>query len=286
MPANRSRTDRWRECLQQVYERGGGLEFSVRRAGSTAQDLGEGSDLVWRVRIVGLTDEEIVVERPTAMGQPMHLGEGVSLVAVLSIGQNRWMFETRTLGPDPKRAGQPVLRIAMPTSVERCRRREFYRMSAVELRLPDVTCWPLLDPASAVAAEVANRTLIIDLETNGRPAPNAESADSVLLPEVAPPFGAKVLNIGGGGVGIKIGRNEASALERARMLWLRIDLTPHIPVPLGLTARVVHSHRDSEQNVYAGLAFEFSFHASHKEFAVKQISRYVAILLESQRRAA
>ncbi len=285
MPANRSRTERWRDCLQQIMDRGGGLEFSVKRPDESST----ATDLVWRVRILSLTDKEIVVERPTAMGQAITLSQGVELIAVMSIGQNRWMFETTTLDASlakPTGAGQLTpLRLAMPTNVERCRRRDFYRMSTAGLNLPTVRCWPLLDPLSVVAAEVANRALLCDLESGSKRDIEVGSATDV-LPEVAPPFTARLVNIGGGGLGLLVDKSESSAVERSRLLWTRVDLLPEIPAPLGLTARIVHTHRDSEMNVYIGAAFDFSFHAAHRDFVVAQITRYVTMLQKRQRVAA
>ena len=66
MPASRSRTQEWRRSLQQILERGGALEFAlssapVAPAGSPeANDPRRvGSDLVWRVRLLALSDTEI-----------------------------------------------------------------------------------------------------------------------------------------------------------------------------------------------------------------------------------
>lgn len=58
-------------------------------------------------------------------------------------------------------------------------------MSTAELRLPNVTCWPLLDPTSAVAAEIANRALITEMIRNGSPAtPTRE--EPFVMPDVGP----------------------------------------------------------------------------------------------------
>ena len=83
------------------------------------------------------------------------------------------------------------------------------------------------------------------------------------------------MNVGGGGVGLIIEKSDASALEQARVFWLRLDLQPHIPALVGLTARLAHTHIDSEQNTYAGLAFEFAHHPQHREFVVHQFTSYV-----------
>src|SRR5262245_7241178 len=140
MPANRSRTERWRDCLEQVYERGGCLEISLE-----GESGGSSADLVWRVRILRISESELVVEQPNALGQTIRLEKGASILAVLSIGQNRWMFPTRAVGTlevsQSEGRGVSALRLEMPVRVERCQRRQFYRMSTAELRLPNVTCW-------------------------------------------------------------------------------------------------------------------------------------------------
>jgi hypothetical protein len=203
----------------------------------------------------------------------------------MSIGQNRWMFHTRSLGVLTPPRGGPVLRLEMPTGVERCQRRGFYRMSTAEIAMPLVEVWPLIDPTTVALAEVANRARIQDLlaaDITGHPAGEDESP---VLPEVGPKIGARLLNIGGGGAGLLVDQKEAGALERARHFWMRIDLRPNIPAPIAMTARLAHTRLDSGMNVHAGMAFEFAFHPAHRQFVVDQITRYVN-LLQRQRRDA
>jgi hypothetical protein len=255
-----------------VYERDGALEISVSRPEEG------GSDLVWRVRLAGMSDEHLVIEQPSAAGQWIDLEPGVSIVAGIAIGQNRWMFHTRVL-PRLKSFPPRTVRLAAPTAVERCQRRNFFRISTVELNLPRVECWALLDPSSVVAAEVANRARIMDLVRGGGRAPAADSGeDALTLPEVGPKFGALLMNVGGGGAGLLIDKADAPATERARLFWMRVNLTPIIPAPLGMTGRLVHTHIDSAQNLYAGMAFEWAFHPSHRDFVIDQIMGYAAAL--------
>jgi flagellar protein YcgR len=281
VPASRSRTERWRDCLRQVYERDGALEISVPASHAEGSTTGpRGSDLIWRVRVVGLSETEIHIEPPSAAGTFIPLEPGLRLVAVLAIGQNRWMFHTRIL---PQQAGRPSrsIRLAMPPTVERCQRRNFFRISTAELCLPAVECWPLLDPTTVGPAEVANRTQIIDL-LDSPPGVKSSSPEPLILPEVGPRFRAMLMNVGGGGAGLIVERSESGAADRARLYWLRINLTPHIPAPIAVTARLVHTHIDSAQNLYAGMAFEWSFHPAHKDFLVEQICRYVGALHRDQ----
>lgn len=279
VPANRSRTERYRELLQQIMERGGGIEFSLARpVSATADQLGP--DLVWRVRLLAIRENELVVEQPTAMGRVMPLQAGAELVGAIVVGQNRWMFHTRTIGVEQIGAGRsPVyaLRLAMPEGVERCSRRDFLRISTAELKLPSVECWPLLDPTSVGGAETANRAMILEAERTGTFAIDEVSPtqDSMLLPMVGPSFSAALINIGGGGVGLIVGRENQAAAMSHRLIWMRISLFPQIPGPIGVTARIVHTHLDSQQNTYLGVAFDFAFNPSHREFVVDQITRYL-----------
>jgi hypothetical protein len=280
MPANRSRTDRWRECLSQLHERGGALEITIA-AGARTQSA---SHLLWRVRVVGLAEDAVTVEQPNAAGQAIELSEGTELIAVMQIGQNRWMFHTRTLPvPDQAHGRRGTLRLAMPDVVERCQRRNFYRISTAELSLPTVECWPLLDPTTVAVAEVANRAQILDLLAAGMTGRSPMKADEpMVLPEVGPKFVAQLVNVGGGGAGLMIDRRDAAAVDRSRLFWLRINLTPHIPAPIAMTARLAHTHIDSTQNIYAGLAFDFIFNPSHRQFVVDQVCRYVGALQRQQ----
>lgn len=284
MPASRSRTERWRECLGQLAERGGALEIALDR-GQNAYDAAEphGADIVWRVRILRISEHEVLVDHPSAMGRPVRLETGVSIVGVMTIGQNRWMFRTRTLGSEGPTSG--ALRLAMPQTMERCQRRSFYRVSAASLDLPHVECWPLLNPESVVAAEVANEALIGELlrARHDPPGSAVGSEPAQLLPDVGPMFRARLVNMSGGGVGVVVARHEASGLDRARAVWLRVDLHPEVPAPLAITCRVVHTHVDSAQDVHAGLAFEFGYNPAHRDFVVAQICRVVGVLQQGQR---
>jgi len=292
VPATRSRTENWRQSLQNLLERGGALEISLpgreqleRSARAASKDTIT-PNLIWRVRVLAVMDSEIVVEQPSALGQAIEIRPGAELIGVMVIGQNRWMFRTQNLGgtrvpPHSGGRAQPAIRLRMPDDVERCQRRNFYRVSTVGLNLPTVECYPLLDPASAAIAEADNRVRILDLfnaHISGRGVPH----ESPLLPQVGPVFQASLVNIGGGGVGLVIDPNDRPRLDSERLYWLRIDLCPDIPEPVGVTARLKHTHYDSAQRVYAGMAFEFGFDPRHQPFIVELLTRYVAGLQQDR----
>ncbi len=297
MGANRSRNERFRESFLQICDKGGCLEFSLAPADGTNADPHRAPDLVWRVRLLQVTDTELVVERPSAAGRSFSIPENASLVGVMVIGQNRWMFKTKTLNrattPTRNSTGQQhdvlagCLRVEMPDHVERCTRREFNRVSIAELHLPNVEVWPLLEPSSVIAAEEANRAMMHSLERSGKIATlSTNDANDLALPVVGPKFHARLMNLGGGGLGLLVDKSESQAATRAKLVWMKLDLRPGLAAPLGLTAKIVHTHIDSTQNLYAGVSFEFAFHQSHREFVIEQIERYIANLQTPKRAAA
>jgi hypothetical protein len=172
----------------------------------------------------------------------------------------------------------------MPDSVERCSRRENMRVSTAELHAPTVECYKLLEPSTVATAELANKSQILELERTGGTL-SLHEPSQLSLPEVGPKFTAKLVNVGGGGMGLLIDKSESSAANNAKLVWMRIDLRPTIPAPLSLVGKIVHTHIDSTQNVYAGVAFEFAFNPQHRDFVVAQVERYINTL-QAKRKAA
>ncbi len=289
MPASRSRTERWRDLLDQLAARGGALEIALSQSGIVEPH----ADLVWRVRILDLNETSIAVESPSVAGRTLKVQPGAELIATISVGQNRWMFVTRAQGYRVCRSrfGTEVagLTLDMPVHVERCTRRQANRVSTAQVNLPDVQVWPLLDPASVVAAETANKALVLESMTPGNtlaPTSEPDSPESILLPQVGPRFQAQLQNVSGGGLGLILNPGEASAADRHHAFWLRIDLRPQIPVPVAVSARRVHCHLDSNGQTYAGMAFDFTFNPSHQRFVTDLFNRYIDELQTRQRTRA
>ncbi len=289
MPASRSRTEQWKDQLHKLHERGGALEVSIRH--SPGEGVGEGieelgGDVVWRVKIVGLSDDAIVIEPPAAFGDTVPLRPGIELVAAMTIGQNRWMFLSRTIAAKPAMGNAPGrFVLAMPETVERCTRRSFYRVSTAEQRLPAVQAWPLFDPLSVVAAETANRVRIVDT-LEGAPPPSASqvASDSFLLPDVGSPFSGRLLNISGGGLGVLVNHEDIQTATSRSFLWLRMDLRPIIPEPVAVTGRIAHTHMDSTQALYLGVAFDFAANPAHRQFVAELFAQYMDELQRRQGR--
>lgn len=282
MPASRQRGERWQNTLEQIRDRRGSVEITIDRRADTGfrtdpgvEVLSPPPDLLWRVRVREAGETGIVVDSPAALGRDIELRPGTRLVVVMAVGQNRWMFQSRVAAVLPGPDGG--LRLDVPARVERCTRRAQQRISTAEINFPRVRCWHLADPVTAVPAAAASRERIAALIADpAAPRPDDPlDALSEIAPVVGPSFPAELANIGGGGVGLKIGSDESALVESTRLYWMKLDLRPVIPAPLELTARLAHTHLDSAQNIYAGMAFEFGLDPSHKSFVADMIERYM-----------
>ena len=281
MPAHRSRTTGWRRCLQQLVDHKGSLQIALAPSGPA------GRDFVWRAKLISMNDNEILVEMPTAAGEPLPLVEGVKLLGIIAIGQNRWMFRTKCLGSLTYRANGRDgvgLKLEMPSAVERCQRRRDYRISTDTLALPEITAWPLLDPRSVVLPERMCQ-LRMERHIAGNTTPDAIEEKDV-MPDVGPSFTATLVNIGGGGVGLQVPAGDGYGVGRHRLHWLRFPLPGTDGPPLCVTAKLMHWHLEAGGTTYMGMMFDFSFNPSHRRFVTQQITRAVAIQQRQQLRAA
>lgn len=298
VPASRSRTEHWKDQLSRLHERGGALEISIRPAdgglptdnhdlsGASGPEV-RGGDVVWRVKIVAISNDAIAVEPPAAFGDAVPLRPGIELVGAMTIGQNRWMFLTRTLAVRPGAGGQPgQLILTMPEKVERCTRRGFFRISTAELRLPVVQAWPLFDPLSVVAAETSNRVRILDAMEGHQSPDEPGQTESILLPDVGPAFTGRMLNISGGGLGLLVDQADAQTATSRAYIWLRMDLRPIIPEPVAVTGRIAHTHLDSTQALYLGVAFDFAANPAHRQFVSELFAQYMEELQRRQARTS
>lgn len=289
MPAVRSRTENWHRSLEQLCERNGSLEIAVARHYDDHMNGTGGGDnnLIWRVRLLSLSDEGIVIDQPSTLGQTIKLEKGLKLVAMMVIGQNRWMFRTEILAHIKhdlnERQRITALRLKWPQKVERCQRRAFYRVSTIALSLPKVLTYPLLDPATVWEAEEDSRAR---MATAHEALIRGEKLADVrpILPEVGPAFETTLVNIGGGGVGLLAEPDQNGLINRHRQYWLQLSLPPTIPVPFGVQARLAHVHVDSTQHVYMGMQFEFLQSPKYKKFLGDQICKYVTEMQREQLR--
>jgi len=287
VPAIRSRTAGWRRCLEQICDRRGSIELAIDRraisdgAGGGGSD--DGRDLLLRARLLHIGSDELNVEAPVALGERVDYPAGTSLVGVMAVGQNRWMFRTTALGTAQGPRGTTTVRLAMPVNVQRCQRRTDYRIDTAEIDLPDVSLWPLLDPATAVPIERLIGAAFLR-ELDGR-TPD-EASHAMALPAVGPPCAAKLVNLGGGGVGLSVPDSQAGMIGRHAMWWLRFELPPALQTPVACAARVAHSHVRSDRTIYLGMSFDFTANSLHRRTVSQQLLRAVHGMQHQQRRSA
>ena len=286
MAANRSLTAGWRQSLTQLKDRQAPIEIAVWRGETFDGEDVANTHLMWRVRLLDITDQGIIVEQPSTLGQAIPLQDGVRLVALYAVGQNRWQFFSRVLSTQKfalnKHRTVDAIRIDLPSSVERCRRRRFVRLETAAKGIPPVEVWPLLDPKSVVVAERANElefmraahgdeSLLVKSERE-----TLDEIDDMRQPEVGPQFVGRLDNIGGGGVGLRFEPDQTSQLNSNKLFWMRLSLPPEMPRRLCVTCKLTHTHIESMQTTYAGMAFDFSFNPQHQRFVTDQICSYVA----------
>ncbi|RMH30339.1 MAG: hypothetical protein D6693_00605 [Planctomycetota bacterium] len=292
MPASRSRTENWRRTLQQVCERNGGIEIAIPRPGDAAWPNASEQDdaavnLIWRVRLLAVGNDELVIETPSTLGERIDLRDGLHLIVVFSLGQNRWMFRTRTLGRLRWKLNHHhavgAVRLRAPERVERCQRRQFYRVSTVGLMLPRADAAPLLNTSSAIAAEKAVQTRI-EILREGAVAGYVGFEPPILLPEVGPAARALLVNVGGGGAGLMAEGDAAGVFDQHRLFWVTLHLMPHLPAPLSVVCRLAHVRIDSEQRRYLGMSFEFGHHPDYKQFVVDTLCHTVNEIQRQQLR--
>ncbi|MBX9737671.1 MAG: flagellar brake protein [Phycisphaerales bacterium] len=296
MPAHRSRTENWRQCLEQIAERTGAIELAVRTLGAAGGAGGgpggnaqsNGPDIVWRVKLLDVGARELLVTSPAAAGQRVELAPQQMLTASYVIGQNRWAFATTVLGdrPAPARSMDGVaIALSLPTSVNRCPRRSSERLAISGFNLPEVECWPVLDPTTIAAAESANRAMLTRVWTKpDAPCASGDRAIEHVMPEVGPRVTARLVNISGGGVGLSMTPESHSAIDRHAFTFVRMRLAPHVPAPLCMTVRRAHSKLESDGLIHVGCALDYTWSPEGQRFIAELFARYMTCIQGKGRR--
>lgn len=275
MPAKRSRTLRWRDCLEEIHARGGSIDVAIAR---DEEEETPSQQLVWRVSLLELSQDELVIEEPATLGTPIKLRDGVELIGIMSVGQNRWTFKTENIGRTEAalNAHRTVraYRLRMPTRVTRTQRRDYFRLGVAGLDLPSVQMWPLNDPKSVVMAE----RLLDDACRAVQRGETPEVPDIMnpsIRPDLGPGLSGTLLNVGGGGIGVRIPPEHSQIVNRNRVFWMQLDLPGANAIPILATAKLVHTHLQTDHSIYGGMSFDFSHNQEHKRIVVDEICRFV-----------
>lgn len=286
MSAHRSKAIEWRRSLEQIRHRDGIVEIAIAH-GAAGQGLAFDSDvnpsvanLVWRLRIREVGPDEFAVERPSSNGRPIDIPRGTALIGAVTFEKDRWMFRSRVLGIWTPLTGFSAsnrgIRIAMPHQVERCLRRAT-RITVAGMRLPKIEMWPLLDPSTALSCERAYETALQRVKEGSAPiAPSDE-----VLPKVGAGFQATLVNIGSGGLGVLVEPEDAVALSYHRLFWVRFGLGAVMPIPIAVSARIVHTHIDAAHRVFAGVSFNFDLNPAYQSVVGDQIIQVIGKISSS-----
>jgi hypothetical protein len=138
-----------------------------------------------------------------------------------------------------------------------------------------------LEPASVIPAE---RLTAVDFERelDGMCGDVAPSLDEDLMPTIGPEYAGRIVNLGGGGLGLAVGVEDAGVIGRYANWWIQFELLPSVVTPVRVTARVAHRHLRSDRSLYCGLCFDFSQNPSHRQVVARQIMRAIAGLQRRQ----
>lgn len=278
MPAFRSRTLQWRRSLEQLAARGGAIELALARTEGDA--AAAAADLVWRVRVMAIGEGWIEVESPLVLGRAVPVPVGSPLRGAIAAGPNRWVFETERLAHAG--AGDAIgrtietVRLRMPAEVERSRRAHL-RMATAALGLPQVELWPLLEENSVRPLERALELAVQPRDGAGGLGLSGRFWErEPLRPSLGEGFTAALVNLGGGGAGLRIDAADAGCLGRHRRFWMVLDLRPEAALPLCASLRVAHLHLDASGATYAGVAFDTAANPGHAKWLADRILEIVS----------
>ena len=148
MPASRSRTERWRDSLQQIQDRNGGIEFTIARRASIPRPI---TATCFSACIVRMDDNELVVEadgdgqrdppEPRHRDRRRDRGGSEPVDVPLDNAGNDGDSGPARLDDARGEAACPrMLNAAAPPSASASFRPR-------KLACPEVECYPLLDPA-------------------------------------------------------------------------------------------------------------------------------------------
>jgi len=278
----------WYEALLALVERDGVIDLT-RMAPSPADDtsvdvplrLVEGDDEVddetarWRVRVLGIEGDHLVVERPMIGGRLVTLDPGERVEALLIDGNRRWAFTSTVVQqmPHPLNDRQTVqaLRLAWPQEVRDAQRREHFRVHVAGAVGEPVRLSVLNDLCSSVAYQRYNRAI-------HRPTPGAsEPIAPPPPPMLGPTFEATLINVSGGGICCRLGAGARPYVNAGTRWWVRLHVPPHEP-PIYAVAQAAHLHRADRDHIEVGFAFTFAHDPAHERFVNDALCRAAAHL--------
>lgn len=234
----------------------------------------------WRVRMLAIENETLIVEHPPiASGRPA-VREDQDAELRLVEGQSRWSLRCRGLErlKFSLTAGSTVaaIRLGWPTDVQSQQRRAYFRVATTGQDRPELRLWRLEDIASAKAAEEAAHKAWRQRHT--KPLENV----TLPRPNLGCELKAMTLDFSGGGLCVAIPSQAEPLLQQDPLLWVELAI-PNEPLPIICAARVAHCQR-KQGLLRVGLSFVFDHHPEHEPFVADALCRAAVAIQRLQLR--
>lgn len=217
------------------------LDSLVKRDGSVeiTPILGKDDQIppTARVRLLARTGKGMVIDRPLGQAFTRHMVEGTRLHVLVADGPDRWEFHTTVLGTIQYRLNDatevPAIAIGSVGSVRSAQRREYFRVTIGSVLVKSVRLTPVLSDAQTQTG-----------------------TDEAAGMQDVKPFDAKLINIGGGGIGVITPQRVAWQLPLVRRYQCSLPL-PTRNTPVVIPADVVRLEEQEDGTTYMGLQFDF-----------------------------
>ncbi len=236
MPQEQVPEEIWTQAIERARSRNAPVE--LQRLSADGRD--EFAPML-KSRMLGFDEHHIVVEEPTGPGADEMLAGAAPVMLYIIEGDDRWEVQTSVLerGRFALNASVRVsaLRLAPPQAVSKAQRRNFYRV----------------DVAGLVEDPVQVRVAIPHAQDDGH-----EVID----------FEGRLVNIGGGGMGLTVDEKSARHMLRAEKVHCKVKL-PTLNQPLEVTVNVCHSQHEARDVHYMGLQFVFQRPAARDQVVDK-----------------
>lgn len=258
-------TQAWRPILEAMSLRNGGVE--VTGMGAAAEGVVPPS---YRVRLLAFNDNGLIIERPSQAEAGKHLAQGARARILLVQGDQRWELWTTvthysafTLNGN---ARVMAVHLTQPNDVRTGQRRSFFRASTVGARMEPV----VLTPMPAAEVEAGATAGLSDQAT-------AQQQAMAVGPQS---FKGKLINLGGGGIGVEAPQRAAAVVKAISRFQCRITLAAG-EEPVEVIARIVHLQPLEGGTHYLGMCFEFA-DRMQKQRVTGRIQKFTAGLERQQ----
>jgi hypothetical protein len=270
----------WLQTLQHIAQRNGAIEIATLPGSDChcARVIQHDSDSFsapthasWRVRVLSVADDVIVVERPWSVNTTLHFETGQQMTALIIEGSDRWWFATEILEQTrfSLNASKQViaLKLRWPSSVHSAQRRDYFRMDVSSFDLPLITVAPITDTSSCIPAEIACAAQLRKQ--------SPEPARLLPMPLLGEVFRGHLIDISGGGIGITLPKIAQPILQTLPLLWVNIPLPGHL-TPLVTVVRPTYWRIECAKNLRAGMAFSFLHNPPYEKFITEQMCHLTA----------